>query len=288
VELQLDYDCPESKLAVFTGLVRDVKAALAGIPVTITALPSWMGAPGFAGLIAAADGYVLQVHSLERPGAAGEPYSILDPAAARAAVRRANSFDRPFRIALPTYGYVLAYDALGRCIGLSAEGPKRDWPAGARLRTVRSDPGAVAALVKEWSQSPPREFQGLIWYRLPVEGDRLNWSWPTLAAVMAGRIPAPKLEVQIRYPDPKLAEFDFVNNGDGDASLPLEFTVSCPGARFVAGDALHGYEASETSPSEWRFLRRHEERLAPGGRHMAGWIRLARPAKLEIAYPRAQ
>ena len=35
----------------------------------------------------------------------------------------------------------------------------------------------------------------LLWYRVPVSRDSLNWSWPTLAAVMAGRAPVHRLEV---------------------------------------------------------------------------------------------
>jgi hypothetical protein len=40
----------------------------------------------------------------------------------------------PFRVALPTYGYVLAFDRNDKFIRLSAEGPAKEWPDGAQLR----------------------------------------------------------------------------------------------------------------------------------------------------------
>ena len=67
-EIQIDYDCPESKLDDYRALLPLLRKAAAPLPLTFTALPSWMGQRrAFGKLIAAADGYVLQVHSLAPP-----------------------------------------------------------------------------------------------------------------------------------------------------------------------------------------------------------------------------
>ena len=42
-----------------------------------------------------------------------------------------------------------------------------------------ADPHAMADLVHHWQQSHPRSMTGLIWFRLPVASDRMNWRWET-------------------------------------------------------------------------------------------------------------
>ncbi len=65
LEIQLDYDCPESKLADYPVLVEAVGRAVAPTPVTLTALPSWLrNERAFKKLARNADGFVLQVHFL--------------------------------------------------------------------------------------------------------------------------------------------------------------------------------------------------------------------------------
>ena len=101
-ELQIDFDCAESKLEGYRAWVEAFRRKVAPVPVSITALPSWLGQPAFKRLAAAADGYVLQVHSLQRPRALDAPFTLCEPAAARRAVERAAQIGFPFRVALPT------------------------------------------------------------------------------------------------------------------------------------------------------------------------------------------
>ena len=189
-EIQMDYDCPEAKLEDYRGLLTSLRRTAAPVPLTVTALPAWLrGRRAFRTLIEAVDGYVLQVHSLEPPESPGQEIVLTQARAARAWVEDAARFGRPFRVALPTYGYQAAFDAQGKLIGLLAEGPLVSFAEGIIVRIARSDPKATAELIRGWTRSRPRELDGLIWYRLPVEGDRLDWTWPTLRAVMAGRAP---------------------------------------------------------------------------------------------------
>jgi hypothetical protein len=186
-ELQIDFDCAESKLDGYRVWIEAIQRRVAPLPVTITALPSWLDSRAFQRLAAVTTNYVLQVHSAARPRSASAPFTLCDPRAARRAVERAGRIGVPFRVALPTYGYVLAFEPGGKFISLAAEGPRPNWPTNALLRTVESDALELAELVRGWTASRPEALRGVIWYRLPVATDKHNWSWPTLNAVMTGR-----------------------------------------------------------------------------------------------------
>ena len=274
-ELQIDFDCAESKLDGYATWVKAIRRAVAPVPVTITALPAWLKQSAFKRLIAAADGYVLQVHSLERPKAMGAPFKLCDPLAARRAVERAGRLGKPFRVALPTYGYVLGFSQGGQFVGISAEGPARSWPQGTQLREVRADPEALAQLVDAWNRDRPSQLTGVIWYRLPVSTDRLNWSWPTLATVMSGKVPHPELRAEVRHPDPALSEIDLVNVGTADSSQPVQLTLRWQDGRLVAADGLGGFESNEIGSNSVHFLSRNGlPPLRPGERRNIGWVRL--------------
>ena len=186
-ELQLDFDCADSRLNGYRLWVEAIRRRITPLPLTITALPSWLKQPGFRELVAASDGYVLQVHSLEKPKGYDAPFILCDPKAVLAAVGKASSFGVPFRVALPTCGYLIAFATNGEFVGLSAEGPAKTWPPDARLQEVRSDPIAMATLVQELAAKPPPGLRGIIWYRLPTIVDNLNWRWPTLNAIVHSR-----------------------------------------------------------------------------------------------------
>jgi hypothetical protein len=282
-ELQLDYDCPETRLADYTGWVREVRGALAPTPVVITALPAWLShRREFSRLATAADGYVLQVHALERPAGPTAPLVLCDPEIARAAVEEAASFHRPFRVALPTYGYLAGFDRAGRFLGLSAEGPSLSWPPGATLAPAEADPAALAGLVSQWTGDRPPELAGLLWYRLPVEGDRRAWSDVTFRAVRQGRKPRAELAVAVRPSSGDRVLFDLTLANSGEAKAPWPTAVHVewdPPAKLVAADGLAGFEVHPSGEEQVRFARRPgQEPLATGGERAAGWLRFDRPA----------
>jgi len=280
-ELQIDFDCAASKLDGYRAWVEAMRQAIKPTPLTITALPSWLKQPAMKRLVAATDGYVLQVHSLERPKSADAAFSLCDPEQAQQAVERAARLGVPFRVALPTYGYVLAFDPAGNFIGLSAEGPARNWPTGSVLREVRAQPEAMARLVREWTRDRPKALRGAIWYRLPVAGDRLNWSWPTLVSVIAGKTPAAKLRHELRNPQPGLSEIDLRNDGDGDYEGPVQLKVRWSGARLIASDGWQGIEATDDGPNALHFESR-KIRLPAGESRSIGWLRLDKKVEVQI------
>jgi hypothetical protein len=284
-ELQIDFDCAASKLDGYRVWVEAIRRKVAGTPVAITALPSWLNEGSFPALAGAADGYVLQVHSLDRPAALDAPFTLCDPEAARRAVERAGRIGAPFRVALPTYGYLLAFDAAGCFAGLSAEGPGRDWPEGAQLREARTDPVQMAQLVQTWNTNRPAALRGIIWYRLPVQGDTLNLRWPTLAAIMEARIPRTDARAESRRVEPGLVEISLVNHGELDLSSRLAVEVLWQSARLVAGDGSSGFDLVDGGPSTVQFQTTSKTyRLPAGEKQVIGWLRLSeeREVQLEI------
>lgn len=188
-------------------------------------------------------------------------------------------------VALPTYGYLAAFDLHGKLVGLSAEGPLLSWPEGVLLREARSDPAAMGKLVRDWIVDRPRELAGILWYRLPVAGDRLNWSWPTLRAVMAGRNPSAGVRVAVREPEPGLMEIDLLNAGDGETALPSPIWVGWRDVALLAADGLAGYRVV-LGRGIVRLERSGSGRLQPGERRMIAWLRFATRTEIHVELPK--
>jgi hypothetical protein len=282
-ELQLDFDCASLKLEGYRAWVEVIRTRVAPVPVVITALPDWLEQPDFERLVRAADGYVLQVHSLERPRSFEAPFTLCDPNAARRAVAKASALGVPFRVALPTYGYIMAFDNAVRFIGLSAEGPAKGWPSGSRTREGRADPLQIAGLVQEWSSSTPPALKGLLWYRLPVPGETLNWRWPTLNAILQARIPRKSVRVEAHRVEAGLAEVRLVNDGELDISSRLAVKARWSGVRLMAGDGLHGFEMADRGVSSAKFeTGARAYRLAAGEQQAIGWLRLGADCEVQV------
>jgi hypothetical protein len=286
-EFQLDYDCPESRLEDYPVLVDAVKKALVPVPVTITALPSWLRHRRDLGrLLRAADGWVLQVHSLEPPRRPDSVIELCDPEAARHTVETAARFRKPFQVALPTYSYLIAFQPAGDLLGVSAEGPLPAWPPGALIRMARSDPDAMAALVRGWTADRPEVLAGIIWYRLPVAGDRLNWPWPAFQAVLAGRPPRRELKILPRAAEPGLVEIDLMNAGEAEMVWPVRVDLSWKEGDLLAADGLAGYQVLRTGPRTLRLERSTtpwDRPIRPGERRRVGWLRFGAAEEVRVS-----
>jgi len=273
-ELQIDYDCSESNLPGYAHWLQQFRRAAAPVRLTFTALPAWLHRPAFADVAGAADGFVLQVHSLQRPAKPGGVWQLCDPALARSAVDTASRAGRPFRIALPTYGYLVAQDEQGRILGVAAEEPRQSWPPGSRLTEVWANPLELAVLVGEWTRKPPANATGILWYRFPSPSDDFNWRWPTLRAIIQSRIPRRSVRVESRRVEAALTDLRLLNEGELDISSRLAVTVRWQGSRLVAADALGGFELVRRDPASLRFESRSGFRLRAGEACVAGWVRL--------------
>ena len=309
-ELDVDYDAPTAGLAVYARWLRQLRPALGGVPLTITALPAWLDSPALPAVLAVTDGWVLQVHSLERPRAVDPKQMALPPLtdstkarawvaqAARlsATLARARRRPLPLRVALPTYGYEVGFRPDGTFLGLRAEAPLylrglpgQRWPPGTIVRALRADAPTLSALVRGWTRARAAghlaPLTGLAWYRLPVSTDRLTWRWITLQAVMAGHPVAPRVVVALEPGGRERGEgsvLDLVatNAGLADAPLPARVVVTAP-EPVVFAEALAGYTLAPATRLgrryAWIFRRAPTaaaKRLAPSGQHRIGWLRL--------------
>jgi len=285
-ELQVDFDCAESKLSGYRIWVEGSRQKIKPVPLTITVLPSWLKQRAFNELITASDSYVLQVHSLERPRDTNTVFSLCDPVVALKAVEQAGSLKKPFRVALPTYGYQVAYDGHGRFAGLAAEGTARSWPEGTEVHEVRSDPLTIAGLVRTWTTNYPGALRGVVWYRFPVSDDILNWRWVTLRAIMAARSPKESFRAEPRRVEPGLVEISLVNNGELDISSRLALEVRWSregGTRLLAADGLRGFELVDGGPSAVQFKTKSQRyRLPAGQRQVVGWLRFNEDREVQV------
>lgn len=275
-ELQLDFDCAESRLDGYATWVRAVREAVHPVPLTITALPSWLHSRAFSRLASASDGYVLQVHSLERPETIQDEISICDAGKAAAWIEAAGRIGLPFRVALPTYGYLMVFDRDGRFKGLIAEGESPLMSPENAFRRAQADPGGIAGLVRALTASRPACMTGLLWYRLPTESDRLNWTRQTLACVMRGDTPVERLEARrVERPD-GLVEILLANTGERTSVPAGRVDVAWGKCRLLAADACNGFDvtASEAGSLTLRS-RNHPGALRPGEEWKIAWLRFA-------------
>jgi hypothetical protein len=279
-EFQIDFDAGESQLDAYRSWLEALRSSLAPIPVSFTALPSWLDHRGdFNRLARAADGFILQVHSLSLPVSPEALAPLCEPSAAMRAIRLAARAGVPFRVALPTYGYEAAFDKSRRFLGVSADGSARIWPEGAVLRTVRADSTELANLVSNLKQQHPASLTGFIWYRLPVEGEKLNWPWPTLAAVMNGRPPVANLHVESAASpkDASLILVTLTNSGEADAFQLPRTALEWSGARQIAADALSGFSLDAETVGGARLSPPAGFRLQPSASIPIGWLRFDHP-----------
>ena len=241
-EIQLDFDAAESQLAIYATWLRGLRGAVSPLPVTFTALPCWLRQAAFADLARAADGYVLQVHAAERP--TPDSTALCDPAQAQRWVEQAARAAPgvPFRVALPTYTYEIAFAPDNSCLGVVAEGEAREWPVDSKLVFLGADASALAGLLKTWNAARPAELTGVLWFRLPLATDAHNWRWPTLRTLIRGGTPQPALSARARLdPSGKLCDLTLNNTGDADATPPSSVTVRWQNSTCEAGDPLAGY-----------------------------------------------
>lgn len=245
--VQLDYDCPTSKLGAYADLIHALHDDLDGHDLSITALPTWLRWSEFDRLLSQVSYYVLQVHSLNPPTTIDRPLVLCDTSRIPAYLRRAATFGTPYYLALPTYGYRVVFDASGTFSALSAEGPAPVPPAGGRIRTVSADPVAMAKVVRNLTQRPPYGLIGIAWFRMPVESDELNWPLPALLAVCEGREPSSAVAAELRSPSDGLFEVWVRNSGEIWSASTVSLAVEWPGGRPLAYDVHNGFSAVEES-----------------------------------------
>lgn len=281
-ELQLDYDCAESRLADYARVLESLHT---DIPICITALPAWLRHETARALLALSPDYVLQVHSLHLPKNGGLT-GLMDMDETRQAVRRAVEIGVPFRVALPTYSCVVEFADDGRVREVHAE----DMPAGLALggrkyAVLDSDAYALSELVADWQAHAPELMQAVIWYRLPVSTDRLNWPPELLPKVARGETLKRGWHAEVRRAAEGHHEIVLRQTGDAPDDLPREILVSWQGDDVEGCDGLRGYALQGHAPGRLGLrLERPERfgRVRSGEERIAGWLRLPKNITGEV------
>ncbi len=295
-EFQLDFDCAESKLSGYRkwllALRQELRRAFPDVRLSFTALPVWLRHTSeFRQLATAADSFVLQVHSLEKPTSFDAPITLCDPAKSLSWIAQASTVGVPFRVALPTYGYEVVFDAEGHFKALVAEGSRPQWTEGTRVRVVRSDPTEMARLAQQLTSAPPAHCLGVIWFRLPVAGDRLNWSPRTLQTMLEGKIPTRRLSITPEWNESSdgLATIYLENTGDTALSFPPEISLSwdaTPTALPIAWDGNGIFTMTINRNMHTVHISTKalpaSATLAPDQRLALGWLRFRQPVSLQV------
>ena len=262
VGVEIDHDAGNARLPAYGKFLGQLRKVLpVNVRLSITALPAWLDSPALPGLLETVDSSVLQVHAVSDPR-----QGLFDPKQARHwAQRWSDVTTRPFYLALPAYGVALLTQESGAPV-VESEVPI---DRGGERRELLADPQQVAGLAADLRADPPKHLAGLIWFRLPLAGDRRAWSLTTLGAVARGDNLDSRLALQWEEQG-GLYDIRLVNQGNLDSPWPQRLTLAVGACDGV--DALAGYTLQQT-PGLLTFTRIQEGRLAAGSQRAIGWAR---------------
>ena len=277
-EFQFDFDCAQKNLGSYRMWLLALKPIVQPTRFVITVLPAWLDNSEFRKLVREVDGYVLQVHSV--PILAGTDAKLSDAHLAREWVTKAARFGIPFAVALPTYRCAAGYGPHGELLSVAMDSVQPVWPPGTRVLEFGADADEIAGLVHEWQKARPPQLRELIWYRIPIATDSRNWRWPTLSAVMAGRLPEHKLNILQEGQNP--IDLAIVNAGEADEQVNANVTATWTAAGLTASDALAGWNVkSGGGRAIFKVTASHGLRLPPGATRKIGWLRFDQATTLE-------
>lgn len=263
--VEIDYDCGSDRLVDYARRLRQLRLGLPrDVALSITALPSWMGADALDDVLAATDQAVLQVHAVSNPS-----LGLFDAERAESWVRRFALRDtKPFLIAVPAYGSRIGLDEAGRLVAVENEMPVEN-VAPADAREIHVEPADVALLLRRLDDDPPPRWRGVVWFRLPVRGDRRAWTLVAIRDIVAGRVPKAALSAAILARDNGASDVFITNGGPADANAHAlrVFAESCS-----AADATDGWHI-ERWPGGWRFVPDPGLRVRGDTKRAVGWVR---------------
>jgi hypothetical protein len=260
--VEIDHDAGNARLPAYRTFLARLRQVLpTTLQLSITALPAWLDSPELPGLLTTVDSSVLQVHAVSDPR-----QGLFDPEQARRwAERWGDVTTRPFSLALPAYGVALLTPENGAPV-VESEVPI---DRGGERRELLADPQQVAGLTAKLRADPPVHLAGIIWFRLPLAGDRRAWSLTTLGAVARGDRLDSRMRMHVEERG-GLYDIRLVNQGNLDSPWPQRLTLAVGACDGV--DALVGYTLQQT-PGVLTFTRIKEGRLAAGAQRAIGWAR---------------
>ena len=256
-----------------------LRAALAPLPLVITALPAWLEEPELRALLSETNGFVLQVHSVPI-GSAATPGTLCDPTLARRWAAQAAKFGRTFTIALPTYRCLAGYGDGGKLLGVAMDAVQPSWPAGTRDLELGCRPARTGASCARMECAPTGEHgRG----NLVPHSDRKRCAElavaRTLVAVSAGREPSRRLEIRSTGENP--IDLLLTNNGEAEEQISAAVVVKWHDAMLTASDALPGWTLQTTETQAVFTPEANRLRLLPEEQRGIGWLRFDRAPPLE-------
>lgn len=262
--VEIDHDAGTAALRTYAAFLAQLRRALNGTPLSITALPAWLGSPALGDVLAQVDESVLQVHAVQRP-----TQGLFDAARARAWVQAwSRRSAKPFFVALPCYGAAVGFDSFGNLRSVESEMPQLAHHASSR--ELMALPSEVSGLLRQLQHQGVRGLRGVAWFRLPTAEDRRAWSLATWQAVLRGEPVRGRAALEVR-PAEGHGTFDLVlvNAGPHDAELPRRVDA---GAACTAADGANGYTTQPTAGAI-ALHRTAPGLLRSGQERVIGWMR---------------
>lgn len=266
VMVEVDHDAGTAALPAYAAFLGQLRRALNGLPLSITALPAWLASPVLPQVLAEVDESVLQVHAVQHPSR-----GLFDASRARGWVQAwSRRSDKPFFVALPCYGAAVTYDRFGNLRSVEGEVPRLAGDASSG--ELMALPSEVSGLLDQLQRDGVRGLGGVAWFRLPTSEDRRAWSLATWHAVLRGEPLRGRARLQMRA-SVEAGTFDLVlvNAGPHDVELPRQVHG---GVGCTAADGANGYGAEPTGAAP--ALRRNAPGLLRSGQErVIGWLRCA-------------
>ena len=271
-ELQIDFDCPASLLPQYAARLKKLRKDLELDHLSVTALASWIDAPGFDALEKVADELVPMFYDLEKDEAAdvrnGQLHRLID-ASTVAWIRKWKACSSPWRAGLPNYQRLTFFNEDGSLVGhhrkWSINGlithpaiePLAQQPDQMRLYQVTANGSLAGTRISRkqtlvWRQPDETTTRqaieaartagarGIVWFAHPASPSKAWHSVPHLAALQAGSKPSPKLTIQIR----PAGTLRLINEGPGDLIMhptgrPFKLVIEAPPGSFGHGGPDH-------------------------------------------------
>lgn len=158
--LQLDFDSPTRLLARYARILRALREQLPpDVKLSVTGLPTWMGAAALREVLAETDFWAPQFYGGEIPEKFDRAAPISSPPSVARDVARARALGEPFYAGLAAYGYALLYTERGELAAISGDldparvAASQDFELVERRafeRRVANDNAGSAARESEW------------------------------------------------------------------------------------------------------------------------------------------
>lgn len=219
-EWQLDLDCPERLLSAYGSFLQELRREpgldAQTLRCSATVLPCQVGQPGFTAVAQACDSLVLQVHGVVVPKKPEDPAVLMSRTVAEKAIRRMEALSaelgRPYRVALPCYGLRLLFTpGIGRFAGTASEEAGPEVSPWYQSSLCQANPAEVVEVRALALVSP--HCQGVIWFRLPVPGDRFCWERGIVDGLQQGRLPTFELVARWEEQAPGRCQLLLENHG---------------------------------------------------------------------------